>query len=125
LITRKAQRAGIAAASCGALALAGLAAAPTASAAVAPAVRCIWNPTANSKVGAKYTGTNVNIRTGPSTSCTAIGEGQPGDTVYVHCYYWDPSTAVIWDYLTDYTRGKKGWSDGFYVDQGPSSVTPC
>jgi hypothetical protein len=124
VIKRRIHRTELIAASAGVLLLGGMIAAPAASAAT-PDVSCSWKPTANSKVGAQYDGTFVNIRTGPSTSCTSIGEGNPGDEVYVHCYYWDPSTYVIWDYLTDYTISREGWSDGNYVDQGPSSVTMC
>lgn len=125
MITSVAGRIAIAAVGCGALSFGGVVTAPMASAAEAPAVSCIWNPSANSNVSGKYDGTNVNIRTGPSTSCTAVGEGQPGHTVHIHCYYWVAATATIWDYLTDSTIGRTGWSVGSYVDQGPVGVTPC
>ncbi len=37
------------------------------------------------------------------------GEGEPSDGVTVHCRQRN-SNGVLWDYLTDRTTGKKGWS---------------
>ena len=46
-----------------------------ASAAAAQLVNCIQNPTVNTNSMAEFGGTGINIRTGPFTSCTSIGEG--------------------------------------------------
>lgn len=102
-------------ASCAALSAAGVVAAPSSSAAVRPAVDCSWNPSRNSSVTANFTGTGVNIRTGPSTVCTSIGQGQPSNRVIVHCYTDTPGFSFVWLYLTDETTGKKGWSYGQFV----------
>lgn len=71
-----------------------------------------------------YVGTNVNIRTGPSTSCKALAEGQPGDAVYAHCYYV-PVAGQYWTYLTDYTKGVEGWSVSQYVVSQSPLVEYC
>ena len=109
------RRTRLATAACAALATAGIAVGtlPTAAAA-APAVDCIQNPAANSHNAAQFTGTNINIRTGPFTVCTAIGEGQPSHNVTAHCLKFN-SNGVPWVYLTDHTTGKTGWSDEQFV----------
>ena len=57
----------------------------TSAAAARPAINCIQNPTTNGNVKDSFTGQGVNIRTGPSTSCTAVGEGNKTDSVTVRC----------------------------------------
>lgn len=90
-----------------------VAAAPAALA--APNVNCIQNPATDSNITqGSFLGTNINIRTGPFTTCTAIGEGQPSNAVTVHCKQTN-SNGVLWDYLTDRTTGKKGWSQDQFV----------
>lgn len=87
---------------------------PTAAAAAPAAMDCIQNPTANSQNTAHFTGTNVNIHTGPFTACTPIGEGEPGDSVTARCAKLN-SNNVLWVYLNDHTRGKIGWSEAKFV----------
>jgi hypothetical protein len=79
------------------------------SAAAAPAVNCIQNPTANDNGPAEFRGTGVNIRTGPFTTCTSVGLGQPAHSVIERCTKTN-SNGVDWTYLTDRTTGKTGWS---------------
>lgn len=95
-----------------------LQAAPASAAApasgVRPAISCIWNPANNSNQPGTFTGSGVNIRTGPDTSCTAIGSGYPGHSLTVRCYT-NAAGGYYWIYLTDNTTGKTGWSRGDYV----------
>lgn len=107
------RRTRLATAACAALATAGIMVGtlPTTAAA---AVDCIQNPAANSRNTAHFTGTNINIRTGPFTVCTAIGEGQPSHNVTAHCLKFN-SNGVPWIYLTDHTTGKTGWSEEQFV----------
>jgi len=87
------------------------------TATAAPAINCIQNPSQNSNNEAHFTGNGVNIRTGPATSCTAIGQGQRTNDVTAHCgrYIQTHPPVVIWVYLTDNTTHKKGWSDAAFV----------
>lgn len=94
------------------------------SAFAAPSVDCIQNPTTNSNITeASFLGADINIRTGPFIVCTAVGEGQPSDQVTVHCRQRN-SKGVFWDYLTDRTTGKKGWSKDVFVGY-PRTPATC
>jgi len=83
-----------------------------ATAAAAPAINCIQNPTQNSNNEARFTGTDVRIHTGPSTTCTPVGLGQRNHDVTAHCgrYIATHPPTVTWVYLTDNTTHKTGWS---------------
>ncbi len=80
---------------------------------VRPDIDCTQNPGANSANTAHFTGSGVNIRTGPATSCTAVGEGFPANKVTAHCE--KNVSGTEWIYLTDNTTGKKGWSTSNFV----------
>jgi uncharacterized protein YraI len=94
------------------------------TAAAAPAVTCIQNPAANGNSKAHFNGTNVNIRTGPFTSCTAVGEGQPANKLIARCETTN-SNGVDWTYVTDSTTGKTGWSQSSFVTLDVSAVRIC
>jgi len=51
----------------------------------------------------------TNIRTGPYTDCTALGEGFHSQGINVHCSYVN-SNNVAWVYLVDTSTGVAGWS---------------
>ncbi|MFL6113410.1 MAG: SH3 domain-containing protein [Catenulispora sp.] len=89
---------------------------------VRPAVSCIWNPANNSNQPAAFTASGVNIRTGPDTSCTAIGSGFPGQSVTARCYTF--SAGYYWIYLTDNTTGKTGWSRVDFLTWS-GGIGPC
>src|SRR5204863_10069128 len=38
------------------------------------------------RVGQFFNGNGINIRTGPSTACTAVGQGQASHTVQLDCW---------------------------------------
>jgi uncharacterized protein YraI len=96
---------------------------PAAASVHMPAFNCIQNPSADSNRSASFTGSGVNIRTGPDTSCTSIGLGYPGQSVTAHCTQAFVG-ANIWIYLTDNTTGKTGWSDFHYLSIS-GSLSPC
>lgn len=49
----------------------------------------------------------VNIRTGDSTSCTSLGQGQTTHDTALHCYSYNGS--YFWDHLKDLNTGTGGW----------------
>lgn len=80
-----------------------------ASAMVTPKVTCGWKPANNSDYTVSFTTNGVNIRSGPSTSCTSLGLGYTSNSVYVRC------EGSGWDYITDRTTGVTGWSAASYI----------
>ncbi len=50
----------------------------------------------------------VNIRTGPSTACTAIGQGQMSHYVELDCWKLGGG-GYTWSHLYDFTTGREGW----------------
>lgn len=70
-----------------------------------------------------FDGTYVNIRTGPHTSCTSVGQGQLNHVVDYHCYARGDGvtrpgvgTYYSWTYLRDVTTGKAGWVSDTLLD---------
>lgn len=100
----------------------GTASAHATTAAARPALNCIWNPADNSNQPGGFTASGVNIRTGPDTSCTAIGSGFPGQSVTARCY--TTSGGYFWIYLTDNSTGKTGWSRSDFVTWS-GGITGC
>ncbi len=75
----------------------------------ASAVSCPDNNYHNDENG-KYTHAfkaGANIRTGPSTSCKSVGQGQPSQSVTYHCYKYVGN--YKWTHLKDNATGKVGW----------------
>ncbi len=70
----------------------------------------------------KYVNTNyVNIRTGPSTSCTSVGQAQASHNVMLDCWKLGDG-GYTWSHLYDYNTARQGWvrddllvGDGAYV----------
>ena len=60
-----------------------------------------------------FTGQGINIRSGPSTTCTVYGLGYEGQTLKVWCIVANGGTN--WVYLNDRTTGVRGWSVAHYV----------
>jgi SH3-like domain-containing protein len=83
----------------------------TSPASVRPAASCGWQPANNSNSPSSFTGNGVNIRTGPSTSCTSKGLGYTSHGLRVRCV----DLADDWDYVTDTTTGVTGWVADQYV----------
>jgi uncharacterized protein YraI len=82
--------------------------APATAVTVSPAINCIQHPRTNANQPSRFTGNGVNIRTGPSTSCTSIGQGFLNQSVTVHCIKGTLPNA--WVYLKDNVSGVTGWS---------------
>jgi uncharacterized protein YraI len=94
-----------------------------AAAQVRPLIDCTQSPSNNANVKAKFTGSGVNIRTGPGTSCTVVGSGNPGNSVTARCAKYNGST--LWIYLKDNTTGKIGWSSSAYVSLSGTAIILC
>lgn len=71
-----------------------------------------------------FTGTNVNIRTGPSTGCAVVAQGQPGHVVRFDC--WTSGTSVkrngttynTWSHVLDENVWTSGWVSDAYLSGG-------
>ncbi|WBC15041.1 hypothetical protein O7600_28940 [Micromonospora sp. WMMA1998] len=67
------------------------------------------------KFGQLFNATNVNIRTGPHTTCSSRGYGQLSHSVDFHCFASgdrvsaNGHTTYTWTYLKDTTTGVSGW----------------
>lgn len=85
----------------------------------APDAQCGLQESQNIYSYGSFAANDVNIRTGPSTSCTSVGLGYIGHSVIIYCYSGD------WDYLDDQTTGKLGWSLDEYVDWNTGAPNPC
>jgi hypothetical protein len=59
------------------------------------------------RIGLYFNGNFINIRTGPSTLCTAVGQGQANHTVQLDC--WKVGDGGTWSHLFDFNTGKEGW----------------
>ncbi|GIH02984.1 hypothetical protein Rhe02_10510 [Rhizocola hellebori] len=113
-----------------ALTAAGLAAAATMAVVLptgSPAFAALSCPDNNWSIkdgreGNFFAGTNINIRTGPSTTCPAAvpGQfGQPSHWVQVDCWQNAGVGQGSWTHLFDFTNGVEGWSkDTLLVGQG-------
>ncbi|MFR9780585.1 hypothetical protein ACL02O_31620 [Micromonospora sp. MS34] len=80
--------------------------------------------------GQLFNGSNVNIRSGPHTSCTSLGYGQLSHYVDFHCYHSgdrvtaNGHTTYTWTYLKDTTTGISGWVADALLD-GLGSGIAC
>jgi len=69
------------------------------------------------RVGQYFAGNFINIRTGPSTVCTSLGQGQASHTVQLDC--WKSGQNGTWSHLFDFTTSKEGWvKDSLLVGNG-------
>jgi hypothetical protein len=110
---RKIQALGVGAATIGGLILS-VVAAPSASAASCPDNG--WS-IFDGSVGHFFAGNGINIRTGPGTGCTAVGQGQASHNVQFDC--WKSGDGGTWTHLADLTTGKEGWvKDSLLVGNG-------
>ncbi|MCZ7438656.1 hypothetical protein O7598_19755 [Micromonospora sp. WMMC241] len=69
----------------------------------------------DTKFGQLFNATNVNIRSGPHTTCGSLGYGQLSHNVDFHCFASgdrvsaNGHTTYTWTYLRDTTTGVSGW----------------
>ncbi|QLQ34996.1 hypothetical protein [Micromonospora robiginosa] len=69
----------------------------------------------DNKFGQLFNATNVNIRSGPHTTCGSLGYGQLSHNVDFHCFASgdrvsaNGHTTYTWTYLRDTTTGVSGW----------------
>lgn len=83
-----------------------------------PASACSPGGTASSpRTGKYFDGDGVRIRTGPHTSCTAVGEGFRSQSVTLYCYTTGDSVGgdPYWDRLKDNATGKAGYASEVYL----------
>lgn len=82
------------------------------------------------KGGSLFNASNVNIRTGPHTSCGSLGYGQLSHSVDFHCFTngdrvsANGNTTYTWTYLKDNTTGVSGWVADALLD-GLGSGMAC
>ncbi|MFD8726197.1 SH3 domain-containing protein [Streptomyces sp. NPDC059629] len=108
-----------------ALAVTGFAVPATAATSSPAAFSCGWKPANNfNPPDAKFTQDGVNIRSGQSTSCPALGQGYKSHSLDIRCLTSnDPDT---WMYVTDKTTGVTGWVNQIYLIWGAGhSVRQC
>lgn len=73
-----------------------------------------WNIT-QALVHDNFDGTGVNIRSGPSTSCTVLGQGNPAHNTVIHCYKTNPSSGHRWTHVYLPATGVTGWVRNDYL----------
>jgi hypothetical protein len=91
---------------------------------VAPQVSCPDNGWSikDGRTGYFFNGNSINIRTGPSTVCTSVGQGQASHLVQLDCWKWGQDGT--WSHLYDFATGKQGWvKDSLLVGYGAN--VPC
>ncbi|WFE39420.1 hypothetical protein [Micromonospora sp. WMMD998] len=82
----------------------------------------------DNKFGQLFNATNVNIRTGPHTSCGSLGYGQLSHGVDFHCFASgdrvsaNGRTTYTWTYLKDTTTGVSGWAADALLDNLGANV---
>lgn len=66
--------------------------------------------------------TASNIRTGPSTACTSLGQAQASHTLDLHC--WKSGQNGTWSHVRNTVTGRQGWvKDSTLV--GGGAVNEC
>jgi uncharacterized protein YraI len=93
------------------------------------AAACGDGALSNSAYGT-FTGSNVNIRSGPSTTCLVVATGQAGETVRYDC--WTEGTTVVrngqsyatWSHVMDESIWTSGWVSDAYLSGG-GAVYQC
>lgn len=79
-----------------------------------------WS-TLDGRVGQFFNGTDINIRTGPSTACPSVGAGQPSHVVQLDCWKLGDD-GFSWSHLFNATTGWQGWvRDDLLVDFGANT----
>ncbi|WP_406861424.1 SH3 domain-containing protein [Streptomyces sp. HUAS MG47] len=107
----------LAAVAMGAVAATGGLVVPTTAAVAAEsgALACS-NPSWSTKDGRTgHTNTNyVNIRTGPTTDCTSVGQAQMSHNLRLDCYR--SGEGGTWSHVKDVTTGRSGWIKDSLLD---------
>ncbi|WP_335977067.1 SH3 domain-containing protein [Streptomyces sp. CA2R106] len=70
-----------------------------------------------------FTAGGVNIRSGPSTAYTILGQGQQGQAVYIYC-----EAPGDWYHILDRATGVNGWSywpDNILIDSLSPNPPGC
>ncbi|MFF9852731.1 SH3 domain-containing protein [Streptomyces litmocidini] len=64
----------------------------------------------------------VNIRTGPTTECSSLGQAQASHSLTLHC--WVAGQDGTWSHVQDNTTGVGGWIKDNLLN-GYGSSLPC
>ncbi|TKT10781.1 SH3 domain-containing protein [Streptomyces galbus] len=80
-------------------------------------------PADRDSTGWNATGDNSRMRTGSSTTCTAVSSARPGDHLDYHCYTFG-NDGYTWTYLRNDTRSPDtyGWVRDDVLSDGGSGV---
>ncbi|GGM42200.1 hypothetical protein GCM10007977_049660 [Dactylosporangium sucinum] len=93
---------------------------PTAGTAFAASCPDNNHPNLDGRAGNLFIASNARIRTGPSTNCTSVGQGQLNHWVTYYC--WKNGDGGTWTYLYDWTINVSGWvSDSLLSQSGSQS----
>ena len=86
-----------------------------------PSVNCNWAGRGNGQQSwqSSFSGNGVNIRSGPSTGCTAVGAGYIGQTVTLYC-----GDGGDWYYIHDNQTGVNGWVSDQWLNFDPEDGPP-
>ncbi|MER5206654.1 hypothetical protein [Streptomyces sp. NPDC002825] len=98
---------------------------PATAAVAAPegAAACTSPAWANRDGRAGSTNTDyVNIRSGPTTECVALGQAQTSHSLVLHC--WVAGQDGTWSHVRDETTGISGWIKDSLLN-GYGSPLPC
>ncbi|WP_146232300.1 hypothetical protein [Streptomyces sp. NWU49] len=104
-------------------------AAPGPASTPATALSCSHAYSNKSSGTARLIGNNVNVRTGPHTTCASTGQLNYDDGVYLHC--WATGTSVygdsVWWHIRVNGTSWNGWIARYYLDptDWPTSSNKC
>ncbi|MEU4806117.1 hypothetical protein [Actinosynnema sp. NPDC023587] len=71
----------------------------------------------------RISGSNVNYRSGPHTSCSSYGQFNNGDKIFYHCYTTTQSDGT-WTWGRKDGTDRQGWIKDTLLDDG-GSTQPC
>ncbi|NEA64627.1 SH3 domain-containing protein [Streptomyces sp. SID12488] len=74
-----------------------------------------------------FTGDGVNIRSGPGTGYSSLGQGQSGQGVEITCYYYANfgDSGQKWYYLKNKATGVIGFVSSAYIKVTSGGVGYC
>ena len=82
---------------------------------------------ANAAQYGDYISNDVYIRSGPSTSYRADGQGYVGDGIYATCSQWGQNINgnSWWDYHRNLRTNVSGYSADYYTSINPLTLPDC
>jgi uncharacterized protein YraI len=80
----------------------------------------VWQ-TRDGSTGNTFTGSNVNIRNGPLTTCGINAVGQIGHNLRYDCFKFS-SDGYSWSHIKNLTTGYSGWVRDTYLSGSGASL---